>query len=304
MSVIKNPPTFSAKENWLLDGGLATELEKKGADLKHFLWSARILKDNPEMIFDTHLEYMHAGADIITTASYQASLDGFMKYGMYLREARETIFSSVMLACLAREKYYSDSAVTRPILLAASCGPYGAYLADQSEYTGAYMPVAENKLREYFEPKIEALLSPRKNFFVDFLLLETMPSMGEVQFVLRLLKRYPSARCVVSFSVVDEALKSCEMLEKDPQVLAWGLNCLGTGELTEGLKRICEDRARNGSSEIKPLWAAPNGSNSSMDWTEMISQWNQLGVRIHGGCCHTRPADTQQINQILSPENL
>ena len=65
----------------LLDGGLATELEKLGHDLNDSLWSARLLSANPEAIYKTHFSYLDAGADCITSATYQASIPGFVGAG-------------------------------------------------------------------------------------------------------------------------------------------------------------------------------------------------------------------------------
>lgn len=238
---------------------------------------------------------MRAGADIILTASYQASMAGFMKKGMYALEARETIFSSVMLACMAREKYRAEGGekANRPLLIGASIGPYGATLADGSEYTGAYMPVSHRALQEYYEPKIEALLAPRKNYRVDFLAFETMPSFEEVKFVLSFMKKFPGARVTVCFSRVEEALRAQAFLDKDPQVAAWGLNCLSVDEMTKGIEAISSLRA-SGGPEWKPLMIYPNEKAPCCD---QVKAWQEKGVRIVGGCCNTGPDDISEISK-------
>jgi homocysteine S-methyltransferase len=278
----------------VLDGGLATELEKRGFDLNDRLWSARALKDAPELIFETHYDFLRAGADIILTASYQASIKGFVEKGMYVREARETIFSSVMLACMAREKYIEESgpAAKRPILIGASIGPYAATLADMSEYSEAKIPVSPDKLQEYYEPKIEALLSPRKNFRVDFLAFETMPSLAEVKYVLNFMKRFPGARMTICFSRVEEALRGHQVLDGDPQVASWGLNCLSAAEITDGLRQLAAIRTRNGTQAIKPLMAYSNGT---ANWSQIVPDWRAAGAHLIGGCCKTGPDDVAQI---------
>ncbi len=65
----------------MLDGGLATAMESRGADLDDDLWSAKMLIDAPEMIRQVHANFLKAGADIIATASYQASFEGFAQAG-------------------------------------------------------------------------------------------------------------------------------------------------------------------------------------------------------------------------------
>ncbi|MDT5348494.1 MAG: homocysteine S-methyltransferase, partial [Mycobacterium sp.] len=64
------------------DGGLATELEARGHDLADPLWSARLLSDAPQQIVAVHAAYFRAGARIATTASYQASFEGFATHGI------------------------------------------------------------------------------------------------------------------------------------------------------------------------------------------------------------------------------
>lgn len=123
----------------IIDGALATELEARGHDLKHPLWSGKILKDNPNSIKSVHLDYFAAGADIAITASYQASTQGLLEhFGMDEHEAQNLIKQSVYLAQQAREETYASGKAPRErrLLVAGSVGPYGAYLNDGSEYTG------------------------------------------------------------------------------------------------------------------------------------------------------------------------
>ena len=73
---------LSQRPHLVLDGALATELERRGADLKDPLWSARLLIEQPGLIRDVHLDYFRAGADVATSASYQASFEGFARRGL------------------------------------------------------------------------------------------------------------------------------------------------------------------------------------------------------------------------------
>lgn len=295
---------FNEKETWILDGGLATELEKKGVDLNHELWSAKALKENPEAIYETHLSYLEAGADILLTASYQASIKGFEKYGMYNREARETIFSSVMLATYAREKYFETHA-KRPILIGGSLGPYGAYLADGSEYTGTYFTDQdfESKLASYYHDKIEVLLSPRKNYRIDFLMFETLPLAQEAELILSHMRKYSGAPVVFSFSRVDAALQAARLFAKDTQVAAIGLNCMSSTQIVKALPQLA------GLTE-KPLIAYPNGGGTydattkkwaqiePVDWKAFYETCDQYKVKIRGGCCRTSPADIRELHKL------
>lgn len=71
----------------ILDGAMATELESKGLDLNDALWSAKVLAEQPDVIEQVHYEYFQAGADCAMTASYQATIDGFLKKGYSLAQS-------------------------------------------------------------------------------------------------------------------------------------------------------------------------------------------------------------------------
>ena len=139
----------------LIDGGLATELEKMGHDLHHKLWSAKILADKPDAIRDVHLSYLEVGVDCIVSSSYQASVGGFMELGLSKQEAKQLIVKSVSLAIEARELYLEKHPKSPP-LVAASVGPYGAFLADGSEYTGKYS-VSAGELYDFHKERFQTL---------------------------------------------------------------------------------------------------------------------------------------------------
>ncbi|MFM9437599.1 S-methylmethionine-dependent homocysteine/selenocysteine methylase [Janthinobacterium sp. CG_23.3] len=130
---------LAARPLMILDGALATELERRGANLNDPLWSAKVLVEQPELIRQVHYDYFAAGADVATTASYQATFEAFARRGIGADEAADLMRASVQLACQARDAFWADQAnrAGRPRpLVAASVGPYGAMLADGSEYKG------------------------------------------------------------------------------------------------------------------------------------------------------------------------
>ena len=155
-SSIKSPLTvFLEMQGFLLlDGGLATELEKRGHNLNTKLWSAGLLNSHPDEIRTVHRAYLEAGADCIISATYQATVPGFMEAGLSEREAKSLIQKAVEIARDARDEYFAscrnrNRGKTRP-LIAASIGPYGAYLADGSEFRGNYS-ISPQELRAFHE---------------------------------------------------------------------------------------------------------------------------------------------------------
>ncbi len=162
----------------VLDGGLASQLTSTGHDLSDELWSARLLADAPDAIVDAHLAFFRAGASVATTASYQATTEGFRRRGHSPAEAVALLRRSVGLAreAVARAQ---DEGINRPLWIAASIGPYGAMLADGSEYRGDYgLSVAE--LVAFHRPRLEPSAAQRP----DVLALETVPDAREAEALL------------------------------------------------------------------------------------------------------------------------
>ena len=185
----------------MLDGGLATELERHGANLDHELWSAKMLLDAPELVRKVHLDFLNAGADIIATATYQASFGGFERAGYSKSQAASLMCLGVDIALLAREIFWSGQQGhhdrLRP-LVAASVGPYGACLHDGSEYHGNY-GVGRSELMDFHRPRMEVLAATDADMFA----FETIPSQLEAEVLLELLEEFPEHSAWLSYSCRD-----------------------------------------------------------------------------------------------------
>jgi homocysteine S-methyltransferase len=293
----------------VLDGGLATELEARGFDLSDRLWSARLLLTDPGGIEDVHLDYFRAGAMVATTASYQATEPGFAAVGLDRASALAAIRESVALARRARERYVAETG--RPVadlLVAGSIGPYGAMLADGSEYRGDYDPGVA-ALRDVHAPRIEALLDAG----VDLLAFETIPTVREAEVLIGLLHEF-EAPAWLSYSCRDgsstsagEPIADAIALGDDPQVVAVGINCTAP-RLLPGLLAAAH-AATNG-----PLITYPNGGDRwdpvTRHWVTdggggtfepaVVASWTALGATWLGGCCGTRPADIARLAELLA----
>jgi homocysteine S-methyltransferase len=295
----------------ILDGGLATELEARGHDISDELWSARLLVDEPASIQQLHLDYLRAGADCIVSASYQASIPGFVRRGSSEQQAVRMLRRSVELARAARDEFWatpeSRSGRHRP-LVAASVGPYGAFLADGSEYTGDYDLDAEG-LAGFHRRRLMILASCG----ADLLACETIPSLLEARVLVDLLEEIPASRAWLSFSCRDEARISdgtllatvIERIAASPSVIAVGVNCTAprfVGSLITA--------ARGATS--KPLVAYPNSGEmydaEAKGWLQgeseprsagTAAQWAENGARIIGGCCRTGPAEIRSLRAQL-----
>src|SRR5215217_2278762 len=291
----------------ILDGALATELERRGADLRDPLWSAKLLLEAPELIRAVHLDYFLAGADCAITASYQASVAGFARRGLDAAAALGLIRRSVQLAAEARDAFWADSQhrASRPRpFVAASVGPYGAFLADGSEYSGDY-GLSEAALIDFHRPRMAALVAAG----ADMIACETIPCLIEARALVRLLAEFPGVSAWMSFSARDgehichgERLADCAaFLDAYPQVAAIGVNCTAPMFIPALIPA-----ARGATS--KPILAYPNsgevydaatyswhGETSCDAFGEQAQQWYAAGARIIGGCCRTTPAHIRAL---------
>ena len=249
----------------VLDGGLATELEARGHDMSDRLWSARLLLTDPAAIENVHLAYYRAGAQVATTASYQASVDGFAAAGIDRSAALGLIEQSVVLAQRARDRRRAEApGDDRPLFVAGSVGPYGAMLADGSEYRGDYDP-GPAALAAFHRPRIEALVEAG----ADLLAFETIPTIREAEVLVRLLDEV-SIPAWLSFSCRDAATTSAGepiadamALGDHPRLVAVGVNCTAPRHLPALLAAAAEATER-------PRIAYPNGGDR---WDATKRRW-------------------------------
>lgn len=295
----------------VLDGGLATELETRGHDLSDRLWSARLLLTDPDAIEEVHLTYFRAGAQVATTASYQATVPGFAAAGLSKAEALGAIRQSVTLAQTARERFASESGdgdAAGSLLVAGSVGPYGAMLADGSEYRGDYDP-GSAVLREVHAPRMEALLEAG----ADLLAMETVPTVREAEVLVTLLDEFGASgwlsyqcRDATSTAAGEPIATAVAVTAGSPGIVAVGVNCTAPRHVPALLA------AARAATDL-PLVAYPNGGDrwdaAARGWVgedaagrfDAVGEagWTTLGAGWLGGCCGTGPADIAALARAL-----
>jgi homocysteine S-methyltransferase len=309
--------SFLARRSMMvLDGALATELELRGADLSDALWSAKTLIERPDLIREVHLDYFRAGADVATTVTYQATFEAFARRGIGRKDAERLMRDAVALAVAARDEFWaveSNRAGRLRPLVAASVGPYGAMLADGSEYRGHY-GLDDAALADFHRARLHVLAQAG----ADLLACETLPSLREALVLEGLLREIPGACAWISFSCKDgehncegEEIAECAaQLHGCEQIVAVGVNCTAPQYMTSLLQRMH-------SKTDKPLVAYPNsgeryeasskqwlGSPGAMRFGEQARLWYAQGARLIGGCCRTGPQDIRSVKQCLHPEFL
>lgn len=291
----------------ILDGGLSNVLEEFGCDLNHRLWSARLLIDEPELILRAHLTYLEAGANLISSAGYQASLEGFIKTGLSPLEAERLILRSVELAEEARDIYLRNNNTEKKIYIAASMGPYGAILADGSEYRGHYA-ISEKALKDFHAKRIELLATSNADFFG----FETIPSMPEVKVLSELLSRFTKPSWI-SFSCKDELhlndgnkiSEAAKLLANNTSVFAIGVNCTSPKYISgiiEVLKQSVPEKkiiVYPNSGEVYHVQSKSwLGVSDPFSFEKMAQEWREKGADIIGGCCRIGPEHIQRIRDL------
>jgi homocysteine S-methyltransferase len=295
----------------VLDGGLSNALEDRGADLTGDLWTARLLAEEPDEIVAVHAAYFAAGAQVATTASYQASVPGLVAAGMGRAEAERLITRSVELARRARDEAEASAdsapggaAAARELLVAASVGPYGAVLADGSEYTGRY-GLSDTALRDFHGPRLELLAAAGP----DLLAVETVPDQQEAEVLVPLLDEL-GLPAWLSFSVADGRTRAGQPLADafavaagSSAVLAVGVNCSDARDLPDALRVAAEVTGRPGVAypnrgeswdSATHHWVGPGSWDVGG-----VDAWVTAGARLVGGCCRVGPSDIATLTSYV-----
>lgn len=292
----------------LLDGGLSNVLEEQDCDLNHKLWTASLLEKNPEAIIKAHMEYIKAGAQCITTASYQASIPGLVEIGYDPKTAQSLILKSIQLADIAIQKALDAGYIEVKPLIAASIGPYGAYLADGSEYRGNY-GVSKETLLEFHLERAKILDSSNADIFA----IETIPSLQEAKVISEVLKQVEKPAWV-SFSCKDGTHLNdgtplqnvVSVFRNHPHVFALGVNCTNPSYISELVKTI---KANAGTKKVIVYPNSGEAYNAkSKTWlgvsdpnlfVQMAQEWIELGADIIGGCCRIGPDHIRRMKEII-----
>ena len=295
----------------VLDGAFGTEIARRGFDTDDDLWAAKALFAQPDLVKAVHRDYFAAGADVSTSASYQATVEGFEAKGFTRSQSAELIRLSVRLVQDAREEFWvnwQQSGATgqtfmRPYpLAAASVGPYGAYLSDGSEYTGAYT-ADRHELADFHAERLALLLEAKP----DILACETLPLFREAEAILDDLKKHPDAQAWISFTCKDgcftcggDKIADCaRFLDKEPQVAAIGVNCTAPEFVADLIREIRPHTEKPvavypNSGEIYDA-ADKNWKGESQPFAAYVKTWYKAGARLIGGCCRTTPEDIKGI---------
>jgi homocysteine S-methyltransferase len=294
----------------VLDGGLATELERAGCDLANPLWSGQVLRTQPQKVLAVHRSYLEAGADCLLTASYQLSAMGFREIGLSADDARRAIQQSVALVEQARREYAQSEIdggrKPRRIWIAGSLGAYGAALHNGAEFHGNYN-IGHAELVAFHAERINAM----RDTNADFLAFETIPSFGEAEAILEALSQHPDLAAYICFTCRDDAhtghgepIEQCaRLLDAAPGIIAIGINCTAPRyvlPLIQAIRAVTAKRIavypNSGETWVSETRSWSGTSDPGL-FGDMAAAWRNAGADWIGGCCRTGP---QHIRAIAS----
>lgn len=294
----------------VIDGSMATALEALGAHTNSKLWTAAALADQPELVKQVHLDYFRAGADCGITCSYQATIPGLTEHGYTLEEAEKLIADSVRLFIEARDEWWEeegrDAGRAYPVCL-AGIGPYGAYLADGSEYKGNY-GVSNETLYDFHRRRMEILAEAG----ADVMLIETQPSLNEALIEAEIAEDL-GVDYWISFSCRDglrinegDLIRDCaaKLSEGHPRLKMIGVNCSKPEYIVSLIHEI-----RNATDipvgvypnsgliydPATKTWSKPEGV---LDFEAYALDYMKAGASAVGGCCTTDASHIKQVTEV------
>lgn len=280
----------------LLDGGFSTALEELGNTLNTSLWSGELLKSHPDQVRAAHKLFADAGAEVLITSSYQITYPGCIALGWSREDVDKALQDSTELARFPGVK------------VAASVGPYGAFLADGSEYRGNY-GLSKEELKEFHRERLAALIATNP----DLLAVETIPELTEAEAVIELISELnPNMPFWISFSCKSESELSSgekfsdavELANKAKSAVAVGINCTKPDFISALLKSaqtnlpfvVYPNSGREWDADAK-VWLGPIDSSFEI---EDIQAWKSLGATVIGGCCGVSPKDIVQLRALIN----
>ena len=299
----------------VIDGSMSTGLELLGCSFKDSLWTAKTLAEDPEKVKQVHLEYFRAGADCGITCSYQATIPGLMAHGYSEKEAEAIIARSVQVFLEARKEWWQKEGKAAgrayPLCL-AGCGPYGAYLADGSEYRGNY-GVSDQVLHKFHQRRAEILWAAG----ADMLLFETQPSLHEVLIEADIAEKL-GADYWISFSCKDgqfthegDKLTDCAKILSNghPHLRMLGVNCTPPKYMTEIVAAL------KAGTDL-PIGIYPNSgeiydavtktwhgeTDDQKSFGAYAREWYLAGAQAVGGCCRTAATHIEQVARVREQE--
>lgn len=271
----------------LLDGSMSFPLEQLGYNLKNKLWTGMALISDPDIIKNIHKDYINAGADYISTSTYQVSYDRLQNMGYQSSEIKKVFQKSVDLV----KEAIKESRSKKEIKIVGSFGPFASYDPNASEYVGKYNST-DDEIKNFHLNNINII----EETDLDIILYETIPCLREIKILSKILSQtnkeiWISITCNENIEFRDGSSfkEACKIISQIEQITTMGINCFSPLLVEKALKELKKYSNKktlvypNSGEKYNPkdkYWSGKNEFNNLM-----IKNWLSLSPDIIGGCC-------------------
>jgi len=271
----------------LLDGSMSFPMEHLGYNLKNKLWTGMALISDPDIIKNIHKDYINAGADYISTSTYQVSYDRLQNMGYQSSEIKKVFQKSVDLV----KEAIKESGSKKEIKIVGSFGPFASYDPNASEYVGKYNST-DDEIKNFHLNNINII----EETDLDIILYETIPCLREIKILSKILSQtnkeiWISITCNENIEFRDGSSfkEACKIISQIEQITTLGINCFSPLLVEKALKELKKYSNKktlvypNSGEKYNPkdkYWSGKNEFNNLM-----IKNWLSLSPDIIGGCC-------------------
>ena len=271
----------------LLDGSMSFPMEQLGYNLKNKLWTGMALISDPDIIKNIHKDYINAGADYISTSTYQVSYDRLQNMGYQSSEIKKVFQKSVDLV----KEAIKESGSKKEIKIVGSFGPFASYDPNASEYVGKYNST-DDEIKNFHLNNINII----EETDLDIILYETIPCLREIKVLSKVLSQtnkeiWISITCNENIEFRDGSSfkEACKIISQIEQISTLGINCFSPLLVEKALKKLKKYSNKktlvypNSGEKYNPkdkYWSGKNEFNNLM-----IKNWLSLSPDIIGGCC-------------------
>ena len=271
----------------LLDGSMSFPMEHLGYNLKNKLWTGMALISDPDIIKNIHKDYINAGADYISTSTYQVSYDRLQNMGYQSSEIKKVFQKSIDLV----KEAIKESRSKKEIKIVGSFGPFASYDPNASEYVGKYNST-DDEIKNFHLNNINII----EETDLDIILYETIPCLREIKVLSKVLSQtnkeiWISITCNENIEFRDGSSfkEACKIISQIEQITTLGINCFSPLLVEKALKELKKYSNKktlvypNSGEKYNPkdkYWSGKNEFNNLM-----IKNWLSLSPDIIGGCC-------------------
>ena len=271
----------------LLDGSMSFPMEQLGYNLKNKLWTGMALISDPDIIKNIHKDYINAGADYISTSTYQVSYDRLQNMGYQSSEIKKVFQKSVDIV----KEAIKESRSKKEIKIVGSFGPFASYDPNASEYVGKYNST-DDEIKNFHLNNINII----EETDLDIILYETIPCLREIEILSKVLSQtnkeiWISITCNENIEFRDSSSfkEACKIISPIEQITTLGINCFSPLLVEKALKKLKKYSNKktliypNSGEKYNPkdkYWSGKNEFNNLM-----IKNWLSLSPDIIGGCC-------------------